>query len=473
MKHEKQILWLERLFQILFLVYTVIGFNSLTNGNILVSVIMWPTFLLGVVLLCVRLWNWKHYVHTPGIFLLVAMCAIAAVSILANWQYDPKRNIIYLFFWVVYFFLFFAHSDTEKTEDIQKQFRVMGHVVSVSSFVLAVMSITMLFTRYSEILTINGVEIIRGFTHGILYGAYLTPNGGAILGISTIFFSVYCIQYYKKAIYTIWAVVNITAQFAFLVFSDSRSGMVALALGSAAYVLFTLLYSQKMGKGFGRIALITVLVVITGAGVLVAPKITQRIYNQTVKPIEQHLEEQPVHPDEQAEEHTKPSSITIDRGYDLSGDISNRRFDVWKSGLEIFAAKPFLGTTFSGFLPYAKENLPDTYIVTNDYMQMTTLDNDFINLLVSNGIFSFLCFFAFIVVILFTAFRYLARKKEETAEKQLLIPVLFALCVGISSSSIFGSGILYMQSPYSVLFWAALGLLTVLTKNEKKVKKHE
>ena len=133
--------------------------------------------------------------------------------------------------------------------------------------------------------------------------------------------------------------------------------------------------------------------------VSISEKVAQ---NSVAAPTETLSEEdEETSPTEDARPVLKPEEIidsyVIDRGYDLSGDISNRRFDIWKSGLEIFARRPWLGTTFCGFLPFAQEHMPETYIVSNDYLQMTTLDNDFVNLLVSNGIIAFVAFIGFVL----------------------------------------------------------------------------
>ena len=160
--------------------------------------------------------------------------------------------------------------------------------------------------------------------------------------------------------------------------------------------------------------------------------------------------------------------LIIDRGYDMSGDISNRRFAIWGSGLEIFKKNVLFGTTFSGFLPYAKENLPDTYIVNNDYLDMETLDNDFMNLLVSDGALGFICFAVFVVWVLAYIFRYSLRDKTDGQT----IAVLFAVCATAAAASMFSSGVLFMQCEYSILFWAALGLLVCFGEQQKKEGAH-
>lgn len=471
--NEKNIHRLEDVFQILFLIYVSLGCSSLTNGQSIVSLFMWMSYGLGALLLCIRLWNWKQYIRMPGLLCLLAMCVICGISTLVNFQYDLKRNITYLIFWVFSFFLFYAQSDKTAVSRVKKQFAVMAHLLSAIAFVLTAISLAMLVTLYSEVVTVNGAELTRGFVYGRLYGAYRTPNVGAVIACIVIMVSIHFIRKYKNGCYTAFAVVNILAQFFYIVFSDSRSGQVALALSGAVYTLFTAAFSPKVKKGAAKAAVVLLLTAATGLGAFFAPKMVQTAYNSILTHTAQQDHQaatdatDPSDPEETTEPtqpDAAPEDWMVDRGYDLSGDISNRRFDIWKSGLEIFMAEPWLGTSFAGFLPYAQEHLPETYIVSNDYKQMNTLDNDFMNLLVSNGIFAFVAFVAFVAMVLIYLFRGLAKMKQPDQD----IPIMMSVCIASASFSMFASGVLYLHEPFSVIFWLALGALTVILSNSKK-----
>lgn len=460
---RKKILeWGETGFLLLFLLYTALGFNSITYGTPLISVVMWVTYLWGGLLLAIRLWNWKHYIKMPGLVLLLVMCAICALSIVVNRQYDFKKNVIYLIFWIFYFFMFYAQHDQADSELLKKRFRLAGHMVCLCAFILATLSLVMMFCRFSQIVQINGNEVIRGFTYGRLYGAYLTPNGGAVVASIVIFLSIHFIARYKKPAYTVFAVLNILVQFVYIVFSDSRSGTLCLSFGGAVYAGFTVLESRRFRKRSSRAVAAIALAAVALLGGMFAPGKTQDVYNDVVTMLVSS--NQSGDPSQGEQEDEKLKDYIIDRGYDLSGDISNRRFDVWKSGLEIFAQKPLLGTTFCGFLPYAKEYMPETYIVNNDYMDMTTLDNDFVNLLASNGIIGFAAFFGFVVWVLVLLLRRFFAAKEK--DKQL--PVMMAVCMASATASMFTSGVLYMQSPFSALFWLSLGAMMIVVSGKKE-----
>lgn len=481
---EKFLEYGETAVQVLFLIYTALGFNSITFGSRIISVLMWITYLLGAAVLLVRLWNWKRYIRMPGLLCLVAMCIVCVISIGLNLKYNLKENIVCLIFWIFYFFLYFAQRDDTSAELVKMRFRLLGNLLCVGAFVLAAISLGMLAMRYSQVVEILGSKVIRGFTYGRLYGAYLTPNGGAVVGSIVILLSVYFFGRYRNLAYRIFAVLNILVQFLYIVFSDSRSGNLCLMMGATVYVLFAALYSPRIKPGKMKGLVVAALVLVTAASTLAAPKLTQNAYNGMVAAISERIaagssqqdptvqtnEDAPA-PEAPIDEELKQQILDayqVDRGYDMSGDISNRRFDVWKSGLEIFLERPWYGTTFRGFLPYARENLPETYIVNNDYMQMDTLDNDFMNLLVSNGIFGFLAFIAFVVWVVW----YLLSRAFRPANRDEQVPVMMGVCMAAAVCSMFSSGVLYMKCPFSVLFWLSLGSMTVILSPGRKEEDH-
>ena len=451
----------ETVFGILFLFYVSLGNNSLTYGTFWISAVMWPTYLLGAALLFVRVLRFKQYIGAPGLPALLALCGVCAVSILLNREYGLKKNVIYLLFWVFYFFLFYTHSADISKEALQKRFLLYAHVYCGIAALLTGVSLIMMAAGVREVLHINGLEVCRGFVYGRLFGAYLTPNAGAVVGAAASLLTVYFIRRYRSPLYRIAAALSIALHFAYLVFSDSRSGRVALAVGGAACALFFALQKSRANKAAAKAAVCALTAVAAAACLFFAPKLAQNGYNNAVRMIAQRQQETQ---SDQEDDGRDPAAMLIDRGYDMSGDISNRRFDVWESGVEIWKTKPVFGVTFAGFLPYAKENLPDTYIVTNDYMEMETMDSDPVNLLVSDGAAGVLCFAVFTVWALWFIFkRTLPRLREEP-----LAPVLFGVCAAMAAASLFASGVLYMQAPYSVMFWAALGLLVRMGQTNKQ-----
>ncbi len=435
-------------FHALFFLYVCLGFNNLTVGTPAISVVMWPTYLLGAALLVWRALDLKTYRRMPGLFALAAMCAACGISMLINRQYSPKQNAVHLIFWLFYFFLLYLNGTDQTPEDAEKRFTLFFHAFSAVAFILTAISFGMLIAGYSDQFLRGGDLVRRGYLGGRLFGAYQTPNAGAVIGALTIAGSVHYIRIYRNRLYTAAAVVNCAAQFVYMVLSDSRSGRVCLGLALGVYLFFTLFRFREQERGRRLLAVCLSAAVAVGAFYL--PKWTQMGYNAVVRATEQNS---PADSDAPGEDD--PEDLLIGRKESLEGDYSNRRLDFWKSGVEIFLQKPLFGLTFKGFLPYAEEHMPDTYLVNNDYMKLNTLDNDVLNLAVSCGVAGLLPFAAFVFAVL----RRLLKTLRQAAAPDPLFPLLLAVCAGTAAVSLLGSGVLYMQCQYSFLFWLALGAL--------------
>ena len=310
--------------------------------------------------------------------------------------------------------------------------------------------------------------MLAGFVDSRLYGMFIDPNAGATCAaISTLFF-VYAMRLYKHVWQHILLVAGIALNLFYMALSDSRTGMMVLLV--AAFV-YTLLYLMRCWQHLRIMPLLALAgAVVIGVGCFCAPTLIKKGYNAAVSAwtISQAQKEADETDDPLTEEEKQAliDSMTVHRDYDLSGDISNRRFSVWESGVEIFLTRPLVGTTYTGFTDYAREHLPETYIVNNDYMDMITFDNEIVNTMVSNGIIGLVPLLVFAFSILIFLIRRVANFTNE--QTYLLAAAAFAAVCGIATSAMFRSAILYYVSSNSVLFWALLGLLPMLCIAEKR-----
>ena len=87
-------------------VYTFLGTNVFLRESFIVTLCVWPMFLLAGILCIDRLIHFKNYIKTPYIFVLAAFCLSALISMLINRQYGFKENLITPYFMVHLFFSF-------------------------------------------------------------------------------------------------------------------------------------------------------------------------------------------------------------------------------------------------------------------------------------------------------------------------------------------------------------------------------
>ena len=165
-------------------------------------------------------------------------------------------------------------------------------------------------------------------------------------------------------------------------------------------------------------------------------------------------------------EENGKENISIGREEMLTEDISNRRFDIWKSGLEIFKDTWFFGISFGNVVPYALENVSETYIVSNDFAVFDAFHNTVVDVFVAQGILGVLIIGYFGVTTLISIIKY--KLKENDIEDERTVNVLFSICILIAVSAMFLSHIFYVNVPTTCTFWMILGYLIVIIEKSKK-----
>lgn len=143
---------------------------------------------------------------------------------------------------------------------------------------------------------------------------------------------------------------------------------------------------------------------------LIVPKGITYTYNKVIELTSSDITE----PGETPQTPLEPPEPTIGREQDIESDVSNRRFDLWKSGLEIYRLKPIFGVSIFNAVAFAQEQLPTTYLINNDAGIFDSLHNAFLNVLMGQGIVGFVIFMIFIVLCVVLILKgYLKPKKEE------------------------------------------------------------
>lgn len=446
---------LETVFKILLLIYAAMGTNSFTIQTKAISFVMWPCFALGAALIFNRVIHLKRY-KTPYQWLLVALLAAACVSVVFNLGYELKKNIIFVILWAFYFLLLYIQPEDKGEDKIKREMKLIGGIFTVWIEICTIISVIMLFMGHERIAEVPTGELYVGIIFSRLYGVFTDPNLGAIsvcLATLMLCYVMYtCKKLWVRLVLAVFVLLNIF----YIALSDSRTGMVMLAV-EAFVISATLLLRAFKEKVILKVCAVALSLVIAVFAAVV-PSVVKGGYNQAVTA---YLS---THTSDTEDFEQQEDKLTIDRDYDLSGDISNRRFSVWQSGIEIFASRFVVGTTYGGVKPYAQENLPETYLVNNDYMEMDTFDNEVINILVSNGILGFVPFILFVVCVLAFVIRYFVRRREKGFGFELM---LFTGVGGIAAAAMFRSAIFYSNTTVANMFWIMLGALVALIQISK------
>ncbi len=92
-KTEKPVLVLELIFKLLFITYGFLQASSITFGNKIISVVLWPTIALGGLLILYRFLFFKKYKDSTGIYILI-FCGQLCHFINFMRQYGVSENFL-------------------------------------------------------------------------------------------------------------------------------------------------------------------------------------------------------------------------------------------------------------------------------------------------------------------------------------------------------------------------------------------
>lgn len=473
-KTTKPVEILEIIFTVMFLAVGFLHCSCLTFGKPIISMVQWPTIFLGGLLLLYRVFFFKKYVKVKSIFLLVGFVASYVLSMLINFKYGFYENFRGLIFLVFEIGLLYAF-DTEKNADkIIKKFNVVSLIYLFGVCLLSVISIVFMVQGVSEILPQEvGPTIVIGFAWGRLFGAYWDPNIAAAMNAIAVAISIYFITKYKNILFRLLMVVGIIINVLYIAFSDSRTGIVTLCISSVvffAFYLFNKGFKGLKNKALRITACLVALVIVAGVSLKISGVIkdsynayTTAKYNQM---LEEYAEKEQVDVEadssetvEQPQEEPQqlPSISSDGREEDISSDISNRRFDIWKSAVELFKTTPIFGTSHFNIVPYAQEVMPDAYILTNDHMVFDTMHNFLVDVLVSQGVLGIVTIVSaalWMVIFVFKKF-----KCFNNGKNSVLNFAAFSVVVTVVASSLFMTEIVYVITPLTLMFWLAAGVL--------------
>lgn len=450
--------YLEWVFKIGLLLYALLSFNSLCYGKSIISIILWPIVLCGAVLLVMRVRDWKEWISIPSVILLGLFIVSYLISMVVNLQYGYKDGIIKLAFLMFYFFILYTKKKDTPLEFAKKEIHVLGSVLTVYMFVCVLISFALMCIGYTKVETVeNGWDIGIGFLWGRLWGIFTEPNYASILASIVMILSFYFLKLNVSRKVKVFLIINDVLQLFYIAFTDSRTGRVALGVGLAIFAFNLLNYERLCGQKkkikLYVIILVPILSFVVGG---MAPKWITTAYNECRKFVNEKT-------------HSGNKGF-VDRGYDLSEDVTNRRFDIWVSGLEVLSTTPIVGTSYTNILPYTLENCPDTYLTNNSAEKnFSSIHNEVLNILVGQGIVGLVVFLAFFFWVVYHYIKYFFQPTNEPVFYNVLIS-----CMAIATAgAMFLTGMFYSNSPAAIMFWICLGDFMLRVEKRRGTRKKE
>lgn len=449
------------LFKIVFLLFALFSFNNFSFGQPIMSVFVWVTTVLGGILLLHRLLHFKNYIGTPLFWLLLAFCISYIISVFLNMEYGGTLQSIKDFVWMAFqFFILFVCDKTREPEDYKREYHILSAIYLIYMTIAAIGSMILLFIGDDKSAPIaNGTKVFRGLVWGRLWGVFTDPNYGSILAVIAIVLSVYLITQFNRKIWTVLGSVSIVLQLFYISFSNSRTGLVGLAL-SIGFLVFSYLIrwdKLKLKNGIKQAVCGVIAVCVMGVLVILPSGITTS-YNNIVNYYYQN--QNPENPDIES-----PYIIGRSDEDTTNTDVSNKRFDLWDSSIKVFKTAPVFGVSFQNLIEYCLQNQTDNYLVDNgssDYFE--NFHNMYFNVLAGQGIVGIIIIGAFSILV---AIYVLRRAWKIKGRDYYYLIQLISVVIASACCMLFVSDVIYVNSGTAFMFWACLGYAVHLLKNKE------
>lgn len=437
----------------LLIVRTVNVYSTLPS--IIDNVVFSCVSLVGAGLVAVDLYQifitkQKKWQYNPW---LVAYLVIIALTSLWNIKYGVFGNIKLLIWQTIYFFIIY-----EVAENRAYFKEVLNGVIKIllgSWTVLLIISLVMFCIQYHYQTDFhNKVNPLRvGFVENRLFGMFADPNYTSIICVITIVCALYyllnkALSTLKKTLFIIFIFLNLS----YITLSGSRNGLINFLL-IMFLLTFFLVYHSKFAKDKHGI-LKTVIAFLASVLVVVVSYFGMLLLKEVWAYFPQFFS---------TSNDMKEGAVDLSRpDVKNSSDISNLRFKIWNSAIDIFKTNWILGVSPKDIVAVAKSRLPHTFIA----MRHFSTHNAYINILTSTGIVGFVTIMIFFVKSAFNALVYVFTKFKEKSDQRFY----YILCIiSLAVSGLFQNDMILVNTIGAVIFWLLLGNINhTMIKTDKK-----
>jgi O-antigen ligase len=413
--------------------------------------------LVGIMFIVKDIWISVVKNHQfPYSWWLVAYLFIIAASTLINHKYQFTGNVNLLVWETIYFLMIFELA--REGVFTKKFYSAIAEILIGSWFFQAVISLGMFVTQfsYNRFYTIRD-RVRIGFVENRLFGVFGEPNYGATTCLLVIILSVYFLMRGVSKKWRIFLWTNIVLQYLVIVLTGSRTALL-LGMGVTAVVIFIKVLGWQRLAAWHPLLRIAVGLVLGAVGAVSLYGVVDlsKIILTKIPALFHQFD---------LNDHGKKDSadkINLDRA-DVDGnkDISNMRFSIWMSALQLFKSKWLLGTSPRGVVPYAQDAFPKGFIA----QQGIVTHNAYINVLTSTGILGFVAVIGFYLKQAFTVLRdaFLDKDFFRSYKGFYFLVIMVILVFGF-----FNNEMLLVNNVGSFIIWLFLGRLVSAATADNK-----
>lgn len=454
MKELRQAENIDFIFKIVYLLDTFISYCSYLAGNKIMPAV---TLLLGAVILLYRLFHIKKYISDKSMIFLILFYISYLISSVLFLNLGSKSLAVKTAMWMaLQFFVLFPFDKDLDDETVRNQAVKMLKVLLVIITLAAILDLATGVIGYSRIVIgLDGKKYPFGMYNKRLFGIFYDPNYISVINAVGILISCYFIYRDKnKALPVIAFILN----FLNLMFTGSRTGMLVTGGGLWVFAVFAIWRNNTKfrNKVVKWLLSIVLMAAIPGVSYFVFTR-GLKVYNALPVRITMAIDNDGKDIDE---DEDLDRSETMD-----SSDVSNGRFKIWSSAIDVIEREPVFGIGYDRGVEYAKKYIPDTYIVNNPNGEYRVFHNIYLEIFADQGIIGFGIAMVGLIAWFVTVFR-----KFSIIMNDSLLQVYTACIIGLLVSGVFLTELLYINIPTTCIFWIMFGYqYHMMKQNESEV----
>ncbi|MDT2428486.1 O-antigen ligase family protein [Enterococcus avium] len=383
---------------------------------------------------------------------LILFILVMLISSIVNIKYGIFGNIKLLMWQVIFFFLVFQFA---KDYGYNRWFKIAERILVLSWFVIILISLSMFITKYGLKIPIQYkyYPVRIGWLGNRLFGIFTDPNFGAVTSIIIIFIGVKdLIKNDSSKMFKIFNYFNILLQFLFVVLSGSRTAEITLLTLVFLYIFFVASQNIKVidKDKVKRYLFSFCLSVIASIVCLGAMFITEKFVVYLPAAYSNVKKETPKKTEKEIKEKDETSLVRPDTE---SGDVSNRRFQLWSSTIEIAKKSPLVGGSPAYYIQFAHDRVPYTLMGQDNL----TAHNLIFLVLAATGGLGVLVFVVFLVKSIVKALVYCFNSSTILKKDPIFYSIIFS--GGIFISSLFITELVLVSTIGAFVFWLSIGII--------------
>ncbi len=408
--------------------------------------------LFGIVLLAFDFFTFAVMFKTKYSLFLVLFYVACMLSVIFNFKYGIVSNIKVIAWMLIQTFVFAAVDRSVPREHHRKYFRYASELVALVWFIFVIWSLGM-FIAGTHIYIKNPATTYGytriGFVEGRLFGVFTDPNYASVCILFTMLMTA-CNMFLSKEhiAFRVYHIIMLIADYLYVLLSRSRMAelcFIAVLCMVAFFVSKRLLEKHSFP-------------VIAKSVVMVAAAISVGCFVYIANFSINYAADEAYIAINTKEDMTEEEKQEIEDGthridVEENDDITNLRSAIWSDYFKVFGDNMLFGTGPRNGLEYAKEHMPDSFIVKKDYQY----HNGYLAVLVGTGILGFAAVMIYIVLVAKKVVVYLWKSSKEQGQDYIPILMLCSVLVIGAISAISLHILFFNNSVCDAIFWFVLG----------------